>query len=66
MASKQTEERTDQSELKLKENTFTHNCQGNTNTYAVCLEAVLIGHEDWVYSVDWHPVIMEGGHVLLK
>ena len=66
MASKHSGERTDQRELKLKENTFTHHCHGNANTYTVRLEAVLIGHEDWVYSVDWHPVIMEGGCVLLK
>ena len=25
------------------------------HTYAATLEAVLIGHEDWVHSVAWHP-----------
>ncbi|KAK9728923.1 Elongator subunit elp2 [Basidiobolus ranarum] len=27
--------------------------------YTVMLEALLIGHEDWVYSVDWAPPVQE-------
>eukprot|EP01087_Luapelamoeba_hula_P017861 TRINITY_DN5671_c0_g1_i1.p1 TRINITY_DN5671_c0_g1~~TRINITY_DN5671_c0_g1_i1.p1 ORF type:complete len:856 (-),score=120.02 TRINITY_DN5671_c0_g1_i1:78-2645(-) len=26
--------------------------------YNVSLESVLFGHEDWVYSVAWHPVVV--------
>lgn len=27
----------------------------NENTYEVKLEALLTGHDNWVYSVRWHP-----------
>lgn len=26
-----------------------------TNSYQISLESLLIGHEDWVYSVEWQP-----------
>ncbi|XP_078432855.1 elongator protein 2 isoform X3 [Wolffia australiana] len=26
-------------------------------SYQVSLESLLIGHEDWVYSVQWHPLL---------
>ncbi len=29
------------------------------HTYAATLEAVLIGHEDWVHSVAWHPRVQQ-------
>ncbi|ORX89886.1 WD40 repeat-like protein [Basidiobolus meristosporus CBS 931.73] len=29
--------------------------------YTVMLEALLIGHEDWVYSVDWAPATEKNG-----
>lgn len=29
--------------------------------FAATLEAVLIGHEDWVHSVAWHPSVAAGG-----
>ena len=45
----------------MKETTFTLSCHGNDHTFTVTLEAVLIGHEDWVYSVDWQPPIVKGG-----
>jgi elongator complex protein 2 len=28
--------------------------------YQVSLESLLIGHEDWVYSVEWQPPILNG------
>jgi elongator complex protein 2 len=58
---KSDKEGTDPNELRVKENTFVCSLHGNTTTYTVSLEAVLIGHEDWVYSLDWHPVVKEGG-----
>ena len=27
--------------------------------YQISLESLLIGHEDWVYSVEWHPPLPE-------
>lgn len=50
----------DAEELTVKENVFSFSCHGNNHTFSVALEAVLIGHEDWVYSVDWHPPIVKG------
>ena len=50
----------DAEELTVKANTFGLGCHGSARTFAVTLEAVLIGHEDWVYSVDWHPPIIKG------
>ena len=29
--------------------------------YAVSLETVLNGHENWIYSVKWKPAIRSGG-----
>lgn len=29
--------------------------------YQVSLESLLIGHEDWVYSVEWQPPLMLNG-----
>ena len=29
--------------------------------YAVSLETVLSGHENWIYSVKWKPAIKSGG-----
>lgn len=50
----------DAEELTVKANTFGLGCHGSARIFAVTLEAVLIGHEDWVYSVDWHPPIIKG------
>lgn len=30
-----------------------------TFTYQISVESVLIGHEDWVYSVEWHPSVID-------
>ncbi|KAJ1702432.1 hypothetical protein LUZ63_002211 [Rhynchospora breviuscula] len=31
--------------------------------YQVSLESLLIGHEDWVYSVEWQPPILNGSNL---
>jgi len=28
--------------------------------FSVSLEAVLAGHEGWVYGIDWHPPVYSG------
>ncbi|CAN8320958.1 unnamed protein product [Cochlearia groenlandica] len=33
-----------------------------TFTYQISVESVLIGHEDWVYSVEWEPPINGSSH----
>ncbi|XP_065839908.1 elongator complex protein 2-like [Oscarella lobularis] len=43
--------------LKTKELTFEVYLDADSRTlttYVVSLESILLGHEDWVYSVDWH------------
>lgn len=32
----------------------------DSNSYQVSLESLLVGHEDWVYSVEWQPPIFDG------
>lgn len=32
-----------------------------SSSYQVSLESLLIGHEDWVYSVEWHPPLATFG-----
>jgi len=34
-----------------------HTFEWDQQRYCVVLESVLYGHEDWVYSVNWHPPI---------
>ena len=29
--------------------------------FNVALESILYGHEDWVYSILWHPVVEKDG-----
>ncbi|CAK8674602.1 unnamed protein product [Clavelina lepadiformis] len=40
-------------ELKLRKQLFTINVNNTSFTFAASLDAVLIGHENWVYSVQW-------------
>jgi elongator complex protein 2 len=57
--------RTDQDELNTKVHTFSAVCHSQSSPaaaaaaverqYAVYLESVLAGHDDWVYTVQWHP-----------
>lgn len=36
-----------------------------TSSYQVSLESLLIGHEDWVYSVEWQPPSAASGEGVL-
>ena len=37
----------------------------NSTDYSVVLESVLCGHENWVYSVRWHPPQFSGNSGLV-
>ncbi|XP_074135329.1 elongator complex protein 2 isoform X2 [Sminthopsis crassicaudata] len=50
-------------EIKLKENTFTLNNGSAEATYAVTLETVLAGHENWVNAVHWQPLCYTGNMI---
>ncbi|NWR71591.1 ELP2 protein, partial [Centropus unirufus] len=56
--SKQLPETEDDS-IKLKENVFT--VKDTDTTYAITLESVLAGHENWVYAVHWQPSFSKDG-----
>ncbi|XP_072186030.1 elongator complex protein 2 isoform X1 [Excalfactoria chinensis] len=56
--SKQFSETEDDS-IRLKENVFT--AKDNDTAYAITLESVLAGHENWVYAVHWQPSFSKAG-----
>ncbi|XP_009579807.1 PREDICTED: elongator complex protein 2-like, partial [Fulmarus glacialis] len=56
--SKQIPETEDDS-IRLKENVFT--VKDIDTTYAITLESVLAGHENWVYAVHWQPSFSKDG-----
>ncbi len=35
-------------------------CLGGKLCYAVSVESVLQGHENWIYSIHWKPPTMKG------
>lgn len=37
-----------------------------TNSYEVSLESLLVGHEDWVYSVEWQPRLLSSDNESLQ
>uniref|UniRef100_A0A8C9F4V5 Elongator complex protein 2 n=1 Tax=Pavo cristatus TaxID=9049 RepID=A0A8C9F4V5_PAVCR len=45
--------------IRLKENVFT--VKDTDTTYAITLESVLAGHENWVYTVHWQPSFSKDG-----
>uniref|UniRef100_A0A8D0H7Y5 Elongator complex protein 2 n=1 Tax=Sphenodon punctatus TaxID=8508 RepID=A0A8D0H7Y5_SPHPU len=50
--------------IRLKENVFTmKNKSDFDTTYAVSLESVLAGHENWVCAVHWQPSIFKDGRI---
>ncbi|XP_077609921.1 elongator complex protein 2 isoform X1 [Crocuta crocuta] len=51
----------DDDNIKLKENTFTIEIEGITVAFAVTLETVLAGHENWVNAVHWQPSFYKDG-----
>uniref|UniRef100_A0A2K6TLQ5 Elongator complex protein 2 n=1 Tax=Saimiri boliviensis boliviensis TaxID=39432 RepID=A0A2K6TLQ5_SAIBB len=51
----------DDDSIRLKENTFTIENESVKITFAVTLETVLAGHENWVNAVHWQPVFYKDG-----
>ncbi|GAB5579457.1 elongator complex protein 2 isoform X2 [Prionailurus iriomotensis] len=51
----------DDDNIKLKENTFTIENEGIKIAFAVTLETVLAGHENWVNAVHWQPSFYKDG-----
>ncbi|XP_063042037.1 elongator complex protein 2 [Engraulis encrasicolus] len=47
--------------LRLKEDLFQVAHNGSSAVFAVSLETVLAGHENWVYGVHWHPAYIKDG-----
>ncbi|XP_074844007.1 elongator complex protein 2 isoform X2 [Carettochelys insculpta] len=47
--------------IRLKENTFTMKNRSTETIYAVILESVLAGHENWVCAIHWQPAILKDG-----
>ncbi|KAI5621846.1 elongator complex protein 2 isoform X1, partial [Silurus asotus] len=45
--------------IRMKEDVF----EVKGKKYAVSLETVLAGHENWVYGIHWQPSFMDGGTV---
>ncbi|MCJ8746241.1 hypothetical protein PDJAM_G00139520 [Pangasius djambal] len=45
--------------IRMKEDVF----EVKGKTYAVSLETVLAGHENWVYGIHWQPPFSKGGTV---
>lgn len=46
-------------ELRLESNVFS--VPEENIKYFVTLETVLLGHDNWVYSIHWQPPIIETG-----
>ncbi|XP_043545888.1 elongator complex protein 2 isoform X2 [Chiloscyllium plagiosum] len=49
--------------IKLKEDIFHVQSDKGLVTYAVTLETVLAGHENWVYGVHWQPPFQKDGRL---
>ncbi|XP_072365109.1 elongator complex protein 2 isoform X1 [Scyliorhinus torazame] len=49
--------------IKLKEDLFRVQSDKGVVTYAVTLETVLAGHENWVYGLHWHPPFYKDGRL---
>ncbi|XP_061677937.1 elongator complex protein 2 isoform X2 [Syngnathoides biaculeatus] len=47
--------------IKMKEDVFRAEEEDEDGAFAVALETVLTGHENWVYGVHWQPPAYEGG-----
>ncbi|ETE68920.1 Elongator complex protein 2, partial [Ophiophagus hannah] len=54
----------DEDTIRLKENVFTiKNSKGADKSFAVTLDSVLAGHENWVYGVHWQPPYFKDGRM---
>ncbi|XP_060681447.1 elongator complex protein 2 [Hemiscyllium ocellatum] len=49
--------------IKLKEDIFHVQSDKGLVTYAVTLETVLAGHDNWVYGVHWQPPFQKDGRL---
>uniref|UniRef100_A0A672SFT9 Elongator complex protein 2 n=1 Tax=Sinocyclocheilus grahami TaxID=75366 RepID=A0A672SFT9_SINGR len=49
--------------IKMKENVFQVSGDGEAGEFAVTLETVLAGHENWVYGIHWQPPCVKGDSV---
>ncbi|XP_067323656.1 elongator complex protein 2 [Anolis sagrei] len=58
------EETQDEDIIRLKENIFTaKDDNGSEISFAVTLDSVLAGHENWVYAVHWQPSFVKDGRM---
>ncbi|XP_053373737.1 elongator complex protein 2-like [Mercenaria mercenaria] len=48
-------------DIQMRENTFSLKYKDHPLVYAVSLETVLSGHENWIYTVKWKPRIFVDG-----
>ncbi|XP_059206595.1 elongator complex protein 2 isoform X2 [Centropristis striata] len=49
--------------IKMKEDVFEVKERDLSSVFAVSLETVLAGHENWVYGVHWQPPLYKGGEL---
>uniref|UniRef100_A0AAQ6IMJ1 Elongator complex protein 2 n=1 Tax=Anabas testudineus TaxID=64144 RepID=A0AAQ6IMJ1_ANATE len=49
--------------IKMKENVFEVKERDMSSLFALSLETVLAGHENWVYGVHWQPPFYIGGEL---
>uniref|UniRef100_A0AAQ5X0N2 Elongator complex protein 2 n=1 Tax=Amphiprion ocellaris TaxID=80972 RepID=A0AAQ5X0N2_AMPOC len=49
--------------IKMKEDIFEVKERDVSSVFAVSLETVLAGHENWVYGVHWQPPFYKGGEL---
>ncbi|KAK5855175.1 hypothetical protein PBY51_005306 [Eleginops maclovinus] len=49
--------------IKMKEDVFEVREKDVSSVFAVTLETVLAGHENWVYGVHWQPPLYKGGEL---
>ncbi|KAK5603085.1 Elongator subunit elp2 [Crenichthys baileyi] len=54
----------DHTVIKMKEDVFEVKDRGMVLVFAVSLETVLAGHENWVYGVNWKPPVYKGSELL--
>ncbi|XP_029976969.1 elongator complex protein 2 [Salarias fasciatus] len=53
----------DHTVIRMKEDIFEVEEKEVSFMYAVTLETVLAGHENWVYGVHWQPPLLKGGEL---
>ncbi|XJO78424.1 hypothetical protein BDV3_002867 [Batrachochytrium dendrobatidis] len=47
----------DWTQLTTKAHQFKILCNSETQSYTMMLDALLMGHDDWVHSVNWQPAV---------